>query len=102
MPKAQAGGAELMVKKWLRDISFQKKMSLIFTVVCAFSTSVGGILYYQFAQREIVTNYKANAESLAAGSEPQGFCRADRHVFHPAPERLHERAGPEKRSHFER
>lgn len=54
-----------MVKKWLRDISFQKKMSLIFTVVCAFSTSVGGILYYQFAQREIVTNYKANAESLA-------------------------------------
>lgn len=45
-----------MVKKWLRDISFQKKMSLIFTVVCAFSTSVGGILYYQFAQREIVTN----------------------------------------------
>ena len=65
MPKAQAGGAELMVKKWLRDISFQKKMSLIFTVVCAFSTSVGGILYYQFAQREIVTNYKANAESLA-------------------------------------
>ena len=56
MPKAQAGGAELMVKKWLRDISFQKKMSLIFTVVCAFSTSVGGILYYQFAQREIVTN----------------------------------------------
>ena len=54
-----------MVKKWLRDISFQKKISLIFTVVCAFSTSVGGILYYQFAQREIVTNYKANAESLA-------------------------------------
>ena len=54
-----------MVKKWLRDISFQKKMSLIFTGVCAFSTSVGGILYYQFAQREIVTNYKANAESLA-------------------------------------
>lgn len=53
----------------IRNISFRKKMTLIFTIVCAFSTCAAGILYYQYAEREIVDNFTANAESLVSQLE---------------------------------
>ena len=53
-----------MFLKGIRNISFQKKMTMIFAIVCAFSTCIAGILYYKFAEKEIVDNYTANAESL--------------------------------------
>lgn len=49
---------------WLRNISFRRKMTLIFTIVCAFSTGIAGILYYGYAEREIINNFTANASSL--------------------------------------
>lgn len=53
-----------MLIKGIRNISFRKKMTMIFAIVCAFSTCISGILYYKFAEKEIVENYTANAESL--------------------------------------
>ena len=58
-----------MLLKRIRNISFRKKMTLIFTVVCTFSLCVAGILYYQFAEKEIVDNFRANAESLVGQLE---------------------------------
>ncbi len=55
-----------MVFKGMRNISFQKKMTMLFAIVCAFSTCISGILYYKFAENEIVGNYAANAESLVS------------------------------------
>lgn len=53
----------------IRNISFRKKMTLIFTIVCAFSTCAAGILYYRYAEKEIVDNFTANAESLVSQLE---------------------------------
>lgn len=58
-----------MYLKGIRNISFRKKMTLIFTVVCAFSTCVAGILYYKYAEKEIVDNFTANAQSLVSQLE---------------------------------
>lgn len=55
-----------MLFKGIRNISFRKKMTLIFTVVCTFTTCIAGILYYRFAEKEIVENFTANAESLVS------------------------------------
>ncbi|MCI5700833.1 MAG: sensor histidine kinase [Lachnospiraceae bacterium] len=57
---------------WLnrvRNISFRGKMTLIFTIVCALVTCVSGILYYKYAENEIVDNFTANAESLVGQLE---------------------------------
>mgnify|MGYP001851967315 CR=1 FL=1 len=51
--------------KWIRNISFRKKITLIFAVVCTFSTCIAGILYYRYAQKEIEDIFRENAESLA-------------------------------------
>lgn len=58
-----------MLLKRIRNISFRRKMTLIFTIVCTFSLCVAGILYYQFAEKEIVDNFRANAESLVGQLE---------------------------------
>lgn len=58
-----------MHMKGIRNISFRKKMTLIFTVVCTFSICIAGILYYKLAEKEIVDNFKANAESLVGQME---------------------------------
>lgn len=55
--------------KRIRNISFRKKMTLIFAIVCTFSLCIAGIVYYRFAEDEIVDNFKANAESLAGQLE---------------------------------
>lgn len=58
-----------MLLKRIRNISFRRKMTLIFTIVCTFSLCFAGILYYQFAEKEIVDNFRANAESLVGQLE---------------------------------
>lgn len=58
-----------MLLKRIRNTSFRRKMTLIFTIVCTFSLCVAGILYYQFAEKEIVDNFRANAESLVGQLE---------------------------------
>lgn len=58
-----------MLLKKIRNISFRKKITLIFTIVCTFSLCIAGLLYYQFAEEEIVDNFKANAESLVSQLE---------------------------------
>ena len=55
-----------MLFRRIRNISFRKKMTLIFAVVCTFATCIVGILYYKFAENEIVKNFTANAESLVS------------------------------------
>lgn len=55
-----------MLLKRIRNISFRNKVTLIFTVVCTFTTCIAGILYYNFAENEIVDNFTANAESLVS------------------------------------
>lgn len=55
-----------MLFRRIRNISFRKKMTLIFAVVCTFATCIGGIFYYKFAENEIVKNFTANAESLVS------------------------------------
>lgn len=54
-----------MLLKKICNISFRKKLTLIFIILCILTTCIGGILYYSFAEREIVDNFTKNAESLA-------------------------------------
>ena len=39
-------------------------MTLLFAVVCIFSASVSGMVYYRFAEKEIVSNFTQNAQGL--------------------------------------
>lgn len=55
-----------MLFRRIRNISFRKKMTLIFAIVCTFATCIGGIFYYKFAENEIVKNFTANAKSLVS------------------------------------
>jgi len=59
-------GVTHMKLRGIRGISFRRKMTWIFTIVCIFSTSVAGSLYYKFAEKEIIDNFTANAESLVS------------------------------------
>ena len=52
----------LLVK--IRNISFRAKMTALFAIVCMFSVSVSGMIYYRFAEKEIEHNFTQNAESL--------------------------------------
>lgn len=58
-----------MLLKKIRNISFRRKMTLIFAVVCIFSLYITGIVCYIFAEEELVDNYTANAESLVSQLE---------------------------------
>lgn len=55
--------ADMKIRR-IRNISFRTKITCIFTVVCMFSACITGIVYYKLAEREIVKNFTANAESL--------------------------------------
>lgn len=48
----------------IRNTSFRMKMTLLFAVVCIFSASVSGMVYYRFAEKEIVSNFTQNAQGL--------------------------------------
>ena len=39
-------------------------MTVLFAVVCIFSASVSGMVYYRFAEKEIVSNFTQNAQGL--------------------------------------
>lgn len=39
-------------------------MAVLFAVVCIFSASVSGMVYYRFAEKEIVSNFTQNAQGL--------------------------------------
>lgn len=64
----EMGESFVLIKK-IKNLSFYKKMTLIFTIVCIISTSVTGILYYKYAEQEIIGNFKINAESMVSQLE---------------------------------
>lgn len=67
--KNKKPGVHHMLMRKIRNISFRKRMTLMFAVVCTGLLCITGILYFQFAEEEIVDNFRANAESLVGQLE---------------------------------
>lgn len=51
-------------KYFFRNMSFRNKMILIFTIICMFSAGIAGIVYYQYARREIESNFQENSINI--------------------------------------
>lgn len=58
-----------MFSSKIRNISFRRKMTLLFAIVTTISVSGSGIAYYGFTQREIVDRFTENAESMVTQME---------------------------------
>lgn len=50
------------MKRSIRNISFRSKITLIFTIVCMAISSICGMVYYNYAKKEIVAGFQDNAE----------------------------------------
>lgn len=50
------------MKQSIRNISFRSKITLVFTIVCMAISSICGMVYYNYAKREIVAGFQDNAE----------------------------------------
>lgn len=50
------------MKRSIRNISFRSKITLVFTIVCMAISSICGMVYYNYAKKEIVAGFRDNAE----------------------------------------